>query len=536
MRAYLREEGEHPPRSYLLRPGVPYVVGRHYEAPIRLSDPTVSRRHACLELDQDLALKVVDLGSVNGTYVMGKALDPGVSAQVLPGQSIAFGDQLLVLEISGDAQGLLRRQAKCRREDAPLLGKEFDLVALVGEGAHSHVWAAWHRPLKRMVAVKVFAPDLHEEPELDLERFHREARVWGNLVGEHVVRMYSASLETTRPFLVLELVHGPTLKELIGDPALTLAKILRLASEVAEALSEVHGYGYVHRDVKPANVLIAPGCRAKLADFGVARDLCQDLTDPGVGLGTLPYASPEQVADPQRVGQSSDFYGLGATLYCMLSGQPPFPRKRGQTFQEQLDEVVNELPLRLSARFPGCPPALEELVHRLLSKDPSRRATSASDLATELRALAGALQLEDSGQYSTLETSIRDYRTWLPKIVVVDDDVDVHNRLSGLLAEDFRLVLTDRIEGLLQEEDCDLALVDVRMPPLSGVDVVNLLRRVTGALCPKVVYFSSLDASDLQIAVEASQADGYLLKSMRGGELISRIREFLGPQPLDCPG
>ncbi|MGI8492479.1 MAG: serine/threonine-protein kinase, partial [Acidimicrobiales bacterium] len=219
-----------------------------------------------------------------------------------------------------------------------------------------------------------------------------------------IVATYDAGADGGTSFSVMELVEGPTLRELVaGNGALPPVVAVNLAAQMAEALGHAHRVGLVHRDVKPANVLLstdeAGHLRAKVTDFGIAKAteaLEVDLTRTGMVLGTPKYLSPEQVKgvepDPR-----SDLYALGVVLHEMLTGSAPF---RGPTEMATAIAHLHDPPPRLAGLCPGILPALEDLVAALLAKQPEQRPQSAAAVRESLGVVDGQLRMDDraSGQ------------------------------------------------------------------------------------------------------------------------------------------
>jgi serine/threonine-protein kinase len=169
-----------------------------------------------------------------------------------------------------------------------------------------------------------------------------------------------------------ELVDGPSAREVVDRGPLSVPAALWIAEDVARALVAASAAGVVHRDVKPSNVLITPEGVAKLCDFGIAKDLqstLRTLTASGAGMGTLAYLAPEQASQAKHVDARADLYALGATLYHLLAGRPPF-RPRGA---DALLALVEQPPPPLGAARPDCPPEVARLVHAMLAKRPEER-------------------------------------------------------------------------------------------------------------------------------------------------------------------
>lgn len=232
------------------------------------------------------------------------------------------------------------------------------------------------------VALKV----LTELDGLSLERFRREATLLQGLEHPHLVRVLDVHLEPPVPYLVCEFVEGETLAQRVNrEGPLPWREAARLVGQLAAGLAEAHGRGLVHRDVKPANVLLGPG-GAKLADFGLVKDFGQEsLTHTGATLGTPSYMAPEQATgDKHRLSPRTDVYGLVATLVFALTGRPPF---KGPTAIATLTAVLGSPPPRPSRWAPDVPPALDALCVQGLAKDPNDRPPSPLALRAALRSL-----------------------------------------------------------------------------------------------------------------------------------------------------
>ena len=206
-----------------------------------------------------------------------------------------------------------------------VLGR-YELVEEIGEGGMATVYRARDRELRRDVAVKVLFPHLARKPDI-VRRFHREARAAAGLEHANILRVYDVGAEPGEPpYIVMELVRGRALLAEIERRGAVLAEVVAcMGALLADALAVAHAAGVIHRDVKPANVLIAPGGRLLLADFGVARLETEDslVTRTGAVLGTPAYMSPEQATGDTATARS-DLYSLGVTLYQLATGALPY--------------------------------------------------------------------------------------------------------------------------------------------------------------------------------------------------------------------
>ena len=281
-------------------------------------------------------------------------------------------------------------------ESLPLLDRvlvgRYRIVRLIARGGMAEVWEGYDDVLARPVAVKVLHPHLAAD-ELFVERFRREAIAAARLGHPSIVATFDTGTDGDVTFIVMELVRGKTLRDALRESGtLPPATAVALAAEVADALEHAHQAGLVHRDVKPANILLsehpgetAPLLRVKVADFGIAKLQVPDtagaaLTQTGAVVGTARYLSPEQVQGGSPDARS-DVYALGVVLYEMLCGRPPF---QAETELATAVLHVREAPPPLAGGADRIPTALEEVVLQALAKDPAHRFQSAAALRTAL--------------------------------------------------------------------------------------------------------------------------------------------------------
>ncbi len=258
--------------------------------------------------------------------------------------------------------------------EGDLVADRYRLGARIGRGAMGQVFAARDERLQRDVAVKLV--DLGATADRTVaERFHREAIATASLNHPNIVTIFDADTEGQTAYIVMELLEGRPLSQLVREQGpLPLADAVRIAGQVARALVATHRIGVVHRDIKPANIMI-DGRSVKLLDFGIALvslDAEANLTAPATTLGTAAYMSPEQ-ARGERATAASDVYALGGVLMVMLTGHAPFPGDNAVAVLHQ--QIADRAPL-VSSRRSDAPPTLDDLVARMLAKDPAHRPTS----------------------------------------------------------------------------------------------------------------------------------------------------------------
>lgn len=264
-----------------------------------------------------------------------------------------------------------------------VLADRYRIEAALGSGASANVYAAFDISLQRRVAIKVLHPALVADGAF-LRRFRSEAQAAAALAHAHVLAVYDWGEDDRGPFLVLEFLGGGSLRDMLDeDRRLSVSQAVAVGAQAAEALSFAHGRGFVHRDVKPANLLFDTEGRLRVADFGLARALAEAaLTEPaGATVGTARYAAPEQALG-HRVDGRADVYSLALVLYESVTGVVPFTA----------DTTLSTLMARVGERLPGHDALgpLAELLDAAAEPEPGDR-IDAAEFATRLRALAEEL-------------------------------------------------------------------------------------------------------------------------------------------------
>lgn len=282
-----------------------------------------------------------------------------------------------------------------------ILAGRYKFVRTIARGGMSIIYLAQDIRLDRPVAVKVLFAGLAHNPAF-VERFRREARSAAKLNHPHIVKVYDSGQDGNIYFIVMEYLEGMSLSEVLRrEGSLGIETSMKIAEDVAEALSEAHKQGVIHRDIKPGNIIFVPSTGLKVADFGIARAISgsvSDLTQAGTVMGTATYFSPEQ-AKGEAVDYRTDLYSLGVVLFEMLSGKPPF---HGDSPISVAYQHVQTRPPVLMKTIEGIPGALSDVVSRLLSKDPDARYQDAGQLQNDLRAIrkSGHLMLNAQDQRS----------------------------------------------------------------------------------------------------------------------------------------
>jgi formylglycine-generating enzyme required for sulfatase activity len=291
-----------------------------------------------------------------------------------------------------------RAKALGRREDRPLaLGQvlgNYRLLEPLGAGGMGQVFKAEHLRMQRQVALKVIAADLLRSAAAR-ERFRREVHAVARLASPHIVAAYDAGEQGGHDFLVMEYVAGDNLDHLVRRQGpLSVETALRYTAEAANGLAHAHDAGVIHRDVKPANLLLAGDGTVKVLDLGLARLASEEngpssLTATQAVMGTAPFMAPEQALDTRTADARADIYSLGCTLFYLLTGRPPY---EGKTNMELL-VAHREQPIpSLRQRRPDCPAAADALFRRLVAKRPEQRPASMHEVQSECERLLGEMQ------------------------------------------------------------------------------------------------------------------------------------------------
>ena len=268
-----------------------------------------------------------------------------------------------------------------------ILSGRYRVEAEIGRGGMARVYRGTDTVLGRTVAIKVLETEQAADPTF-VDRFRREARAAAGLNHHGVVSVFDTGSDDGVHYIVMEYVHGRTLAQVVAeDGPLPPELAAAIAASVAEALAFAHAEGLVHRDVKPANIMLTDSGRVKVMDFGIARVVsAHTLTQTATVFGTAAYLSPEQ-AQGERVDGRSDVYALGVVLYEMLTGRAPFAADSPVALAFK---HIHEDPPPPSSQRRGITPGLEAVVMRALAKDRAARYQGAAEMAAALAPFAAA--------------------------------------------------------------------------------------------------------------------------------------------------
>jgi eukaryotic-like serine/threonine-protein kinase len=257
----------------------------------------------------------------------------------------------------------------------------YELQGVVGRGGMGIVYRARQVALQRPVAIKV----LHDDfvGPIALARFRREAELAAQLQHPNIVQVHHVGGDSGRPYIAMELLEGGSLAQRLHRTPMPARAAAEMMSILAAATDAAHRAGILHRDLKPSNVLMTADGHPKIADFGLARRIVDDagLTQSGAKVGTPSYMSPEQARGDRAIGVATDVYSLGAVLYEMLTGRPPF---RADTATATVRQILDEEPARPSRLNARVPRDLETICMHCLQKESRRRYATAADLAADL--------------------------------------------------------------------------------------------------------------------------------------------------------
>jgi eukaryotic-like serine/threonine-protein kinase len=259
----------------------------------------------------------------------------------------------------------------------------YEVREVVGHGGMGIVYKAWHLRLNRAVALKMLLAGALARPT-ELERLLREAESVAGLRHPNIVQVYEVGDVGGRPYFTMEFVEGGSLAQKMAAAPQPAREAAALVADIADAIEVAHQHGIIHRDLKPGNILLMPDGTPKLSDFGLARRLQggNGLTVSGAALGTPSYMAPEQAHGTREIGPATDIYALGAILYDLLTGRPPF---RADSSAATIQQVLADDPVPPARLNPRVPRDLETICLKCLNKEPSLRYTSAQAMADDLR-------------------------------------------------------------------------------------------------------------------------------------------------------
>jgi serine/threonine-protein kinase len=385
----------------------------------------------------------------------------------------------------------------------------------LGRGGMGVVYKAHHVRLDRAAAVKVLTPALAHNEEFRA-RFISESQMAATLHHPNVITVYDAGEEEGVLYLAMQFIPGTDLRRLLElEGALEPSRTLNILAQVAGALDAAHAHGLVHRDVKPANVLVDTD-RSYLGDFGLTKrfDATGGMTGTGQIVGTVDYLAPEQI-ESGRVDGRTDLYALGCVAYECLAGRPPHDKESDIAM---LYAHVREEPTPLSSLITDVPHSADDVMSKALAKDVDDRYSSCREFIFDLAMELGV----DSAQLSSQEPSAH--------VVVASEDPTTRAIVRGSLANMGVAVSEVGAEvepAWLGERRFDALIADASIDP----DALAKLRDHGGDPPPKVLFLVGRDGSGCDRA-EALGADDQLAQPFSGMQLALKLRRLIGAQAV----
>jgi serine/threonine protein kinase len=393
--------GPHKGRRLLVEEGAPLLMGRSRHAETRLEDLSVSRVHCEVELEDGQVL-VTDLDSAGGTFINGQR----ITEQVLrPGDVLQIGETCMRLHAPGmpveedapteapsSSVHLPQLSADRLQELTGKVLSHYHIGQLIARGQSGMVFQASDFKDDRVVALKVLWPGSTDNAEI--RRFVRTVKTLVPLKHPNLVAFRGAGKTGPYCWMAMEYVEGESLEQVIDRVGVAGMLDWRIAFHVAvhlaRALEYAHAQGIIHRNLTPRNVLIQDGDKmTKLGDLMLAKalegQLAEQITRPGEILGDLRYMAPERTRGTTDVDGRSDLYSLGALVYAVLTGRPPFD---GGTLVEKITRIRNDAPVPLRKYQMSIPEQCQGIVLKLLNKRPDDRYQTATDLLRDLERVA----------------------------------------------------------------------------------------------------------------------------------------------------
>jgi response regulator RpfG family c-di-GMP phosphodiesterase/tRNA A-37 threonylcarbamoyl transferase component Bud32 len=418
----------------------------------------------------------------------------------------------------------------------------FRILKRIGAGGMAVVYKAEHIEMRHTVAIKVLQLSRGDDPRLET-RFSAEMRAIARLHHPNIVAAMDAgraySPDPDGPvlwYLVMEFVPGENLDQYVcGRGPLPPAQACNLIHQIASALSETNRFNLIHRDIKPSNIIVTPEEQAKLLDFGLSRHVPTKLTQCGTVLGTIDFMAPEQARDASTVDIRADIYSLGGTLYWCLTNQLPFPTVGSE--MEVLIRRLTQKPPSLRAVMPDLPASLDAVVTRMMALDPQDRYATPKEVMHALLPFLrpeSSLNLRSSNPSSSRCSSERTSATAsgarVHRVLIVDDEPSIRM----LCREVFKgsAICEEAADGaealeVIARNAPDLMLVDVKMPLMSGPELLHRVRANPPMANLKVIMFSGQTSADEMAEMMLGGADDYLTKPFSVPQLIGRVEAAL---------
>ncbi len=374
------------------------IIGRELTCNIVLEEPVLSRRH-CSISKENQKFFLTDLDSKNGTYLNGSKI---TKQNIEVGDIIRIGNTRLEFnlgaqdEMSKSEFTIKKLEIDRDKFSDPMIGKkikQYKIIEKIGEGGMGAVYKAWDEENEIWTAMKIMSKSAAMEED-QVQRFKREFETGQELIHPNIVQVLDFGEYKDTFYLVMELVEGHGLQEILDlRGRLSPRGALKVAVQVARALEYSYSLNIIHRDIKPDNILITPQGVVKLLDLGLAKKIKEtagaaSITQRGEGIGTLHYMAPEQTIDARSADQRADIYSLGATLYHMISGNPPFD---AEGIWEFVELIQNAQPKPLTEIVKDLNPDVWNVVEKALRKKKENRYQNPSDILKNLERCLAAV-------------------------------------------------------------------------------------------------------------------------------------------------
>jgi CheY-like chemotaxis protein len=430
--------------------------------------------------------------------------------------------------------------------EPPLFEGRYLVQKEIGRGGGGRVLLARDVLLSRRVAIKVLAQAQPSQAVIDA--FYREASALASVRSDHVAHVYAFGLSAEGPFFAMEFIEGVSLAHLIAEHARTGESVprhrgLTVLKQVAQGLSVVHAAGVVHRDVKPANVVIEKHTgRAVLVDFGIAMHRGQ-AAEEGALWGTPAYMAPEQIHGGSPLTPSVDLYALACTAFELLVGRRPF---EGESTPVLLAQHVME-PVPVPSSIRADLDVLDPIVSRGMAKAPEQRFESARAFAAAVD--HALLQVHRRAPDPALASRAVEPASAAIRVLVIDDDpvfgvfaTRALRAAYGARPEELAVtVLRNAAEALVGELGAHLILLDYEMPGMSGVELLSILRERPGGRELRVVVCSGSAGPDVIARFGLLGVTTFLQKPLEFPALVAQLKDigrangWLAPSPHDTP-
>jgi NarL family two-component system response regulator LiaR len=419
--------------------------------------------------------------------------------------------------------------------DGPqLIANRYQLGHLIGEGGVGKVHKGLDTQTGQPVAIKVLRPEIIVDAPHLVERFRREGQLLRELNHPNIIQVLATFEEAGQHYIVKEYAAGGSLADLLRkQPQLPLERTVGIALEVADALARAHHLNIIHRDIKPGNILLSADGTPRLTDFGLAHIAgYPPITRRGEVIGTFQYLSPEG-CNRQALDERTDIWSLGVVFFEMLAGERPF---EGEGYPGAIvNAILNQPVPNLAAYRDDVPPALDDLMRRMLAKNRGARLASMRQVAAELEAIKRGVARHPTprpalpDRLAASASKARGEEMKKIKVLIVDDHAVVRQGLRTFIdLQDDMQVVGEGVNGaeaieLARRLQPDIVLLDLVMPQMSGVEATSEIIEVSPN--SRVLILTSFGEDDKVFPAIRAGAQGYLLKDIHPDDLVQAVRE-----------